>query len=137
MRQGVTLAVPGAPQMLRLFGPQLADTVLLSGYAYVAEVLASEQKILLLPQTGLTGWSVPPRPLGPAPAEARQLEVEGMLVELCRNHTSAVASLSGRAIAELTGVPKATFETRARSLFGRGLGEAGAAALAALYRAGR
>jgi hypothetical protein len=35
---------------------QLADTVLLGGYAHVAEVLSSEQKILLLPQTGLTGW---------------------------------------------------------------------------------
>jgi hypothetical protein len=66
-----------------------------------------------------------------------RLQVEGMLIELCRNHTAAVASLSGRAIADLTGVPKATFETRARSVFGRDLGEAGAAALAALYRASR
>ena len=35
---------------------QLSDTGLLRGYQIVAEVLASEEKVLLLPQTGLTGW---------------------------------------------------------------------------------
>lgn len=35
---------------------QLGDAGLLRGYAVVADVLASEQKVLLLPQTGLTGW---------------------------------------------------------------------------------
>jgi hypothetical protein len=63
-----------------------------------------------------------------------RLLVEGMLLELCRNHTTSVVALHGKAIAGLTGIPKDALEARARELFGRDLGEAGAAALAALYR---
>lgn len=40
----------------RVASGQLADRDLLEGYKHLAQVMASEDKVLLLPQTGLVGW---------------------------------------------------------------------------------
>jgi hypothetical protein len=74
---------------------------------------------------------------GLSDAFKKQLQVEGVLLQVLRSRTAAIRVAAGKDIGEMCGGNKAAVEEQASRTFGGEYAEAGAAAIAALVVAAR